>query len=81
MFTILAIIGLCVILSKMSRFFTKLGNIFDNIGNKITKRDYHKEYIRFAEATKNKALRKARNEILDADYEKRLKEEIETLTK
>ena len=76
---ILAFIGLCAILSKVSKFFTKLGKIFDNIGSKM-EHNYYKEHIYSIGTSKNKALRHARKEILDADYEKRIKEEINTLT-
>jgi hypothetical protein len=55
--------------------------MFDAMGNKMIEYSYHKEYIRSTEVAKSKALRRARNEILEADYEKRVKEEINDLTK
>jgi hypothetical protein len=82
---ILALVGLCVICNKLSRFFTRLGKLLEQMSDKAAKdiaRDIcHKEYIRSVEATHTKALRRAKDKIQDADYENRVREEINALTK
>jgi hypothetical protein len=78
---ILAIIGLCVICNKLSKFFTRLGKLLEQVSDKATKYSYHKECIRSVEATHNKALRQAKNKITDADYKNRIRAEIDALTK
>ena len=78
---ILALVGLCVICNKLSRFFTRLGKLLEQMSDKAVKYNYHKECIRSVEATHAKALRRAKDKIQDADYENRVREEINALTK
>ena len=56
---ILALVGLCVICNKLSRFFTRLGKLLEQMSDKAVKYNYHKECIRSVEATHAKALRTA----------------------
>ena len=78
---ILAIIGLCVICNKLSKFFTRIGKALEQMSEKTISHSYYKERIRPIEATHNKALKRAKNEIIEADYKNRVRKEIDTLTK
>lgn len=78
---ILAIIGLCVICSRLSKFFTRIGKILEQMSEKAISRSYYKESIRPIEAAHNKALKRAKNEIVEAEYKSRVRKEIDALTK
>jgi hypothetical protein len=74
---LLAFIGLIVVLSKGAKFFTALGKGLELLGDKINEYSSHKE-IQFE--PKNKTLRRLNKEIKDAEYNERVRKEIDALT-
>jgi hypothetical protein len=77
-----ALIGICFILSKLSKGFTHLGNLLEAVGKTLAEHDYKKNYPHPEDTeSKKKTLRRARKEVLDAEYKKRVNKEIDELTK
>jgi hypothetical protein len=79
---LLALIGMCFILSKLSKGFTHLGNLLEAVGKSLAEHDYKKNYPHPEDTNHTKkSLRRARKEVLDAEYKKRVDKEIDELTK
>ena len=82
MITLLAIIGLWYLFSKLSKGLTRTGNILEALGDKLISHDYKKNYPHPEDLEERKKhFKKARKKIIDADYNKRIEKQINELTK
>jgi hypothetical protein len=82
MLTLLAIVGLCYLFSKLSKGLTRIGNILEALGDKLTNHDYKRNYPHPEDLEERKKhFKKARKEIIDADYNNHIEKQIDELTK